>query len=68
MLLLAGLGNPEPEYAKNRHNIGFMAVERIAARHGFGNFRAKFRGLVAEGRLGNRKTLLLKPTLSLIHI
>ncbi|MGA0533351.1 aminoacyl-tRNA hydrolase [Hansschlegelia sp. KR7-227] len=61
MLLLVGLGNPGPKYAGNRHNIGFMAVDRIAARHGFSPWRARFQGAVAEGSLGGVKTLLLKP-------
>jgi PTH1 family peptidyl-tRNA hydrolase len=61
MLLLVGLGNPGPKYAGNRHNIGFMAVDRIAARHGFSPWRARFQGLVSEGTLGGVKTLLLKP-------
>lgn len=62
MLLIAGLGNPGSQYAYNRHNIGFMAVDDIAERHGFQPWRAKFQGMVAEGRLGTVKTLLLKPT------
>ncbi len=61
MLLLVGLGNPGPEYAKHRHNIGFMAVDEIARHHGFGPFRAKFQGLVAEGKISSRKVLALKP-------
>lgn len=61
MKLFVGLGNPGAKYARNRHNIGFMAVEAIAAAHGFGPWRAKFRGQVAEGRLGGEKVLLLKP-------
>jgi len=61
MLLLVGLGNPGPKYEKNRHNIGFMAVDRIAARHGFSPWRARFQGATAEGALGGVKTLLLKP-------
>jgi PTH1 family peptidyl-tRNA hydrolase len=61
MLIFAGLGNPGPKYARNRHNIGFMAVERIAEAHDFGPWRAKFQGEVAEGRLGREKVLLLKP-------
>ena len=61
MVLFAGLGNPGVRYAGNRHNIGYMAVERIAGDHGFGPWRAKFQGLVSEGRLGGRKVLLLKP-------
>lgn len=61
MRLFAGLGNPGAKYAQNRHNIGFMAVDRIAADHGFGPWRAKFQGQIAEGRLGGQKVLLLKP-------
>ena len=61
MKLLAGLGNPGAKYARNRHNIGFMAVEAIAEAHGFGPWRSKFQGLVSEGRLGTEKALLLKP-------
>ncbi|KAA5604320.1 aminoacyl-tRNA hydrolase [Roseospira marina] len=61
MLLLVGLGNPGAEYAGHRHNIGFMALDAIAARHGFGPFRSKFQGLLADGRLGGEKVLLLKP-------
>lgn len=61
MLLFAGLGNPGPAYALNRHNIGFMAVDAIHAVHGFGPWKARFQGLVAEGRLGTAKLLLLKP-------
>ncbi len=47
--------------ARNRHNIGFMAVDEIAARHGFSPWRSRFRGLCAEGRIGLEKILLLKP-------
>ena len=61
MLLLVGLGNPGTGYAKHRHNIGFMAVDAIARCHGFGPFRAKFRGLIAEGEISGRKVLALKP-------
>lgn len=61
MLLLVGLGNPGPKYAKNRHNIGFMAVDRIAARHGFSPWRARFQGALAEGAIAGVKTLLLLP-------
>ncbi len=62
MLLLVGLGNPGPNYAGNRHNIGFMAVDEIVRRHGFGPYKARFRSLVAEGRLAGDKVLVLKPT------
>lgn len=61
MRLFAGLGNPGAKYAQNRHNIGFMALDRIAADHGFAPWRARFQGEVAEGRLGGEKVVLLKP-------
>ncbi|MCV6591368.1 MAG: aminoacyl-tRNA hydrolase [Silicimonas sp.] len=61
MILLVGLGNPGAKYAGNRHNVGFMALDRIAEVHGFGPWRGKFQGLVSEGRLGSEKVMLLKP-------
>jgi peptidyl-tRNA hydrolase, PTH1 family len=61
MKLFVGLGNPGSGYAGNRHNIGFMAVDRIAADHGFGPWKKAFKGFVAEGRLGDVRVLLLKP-------
>lgn len=61
MRLFVGLGNPGAQYAQNRHNVGFMAVEAIADAHRFGPWRSKFQGEVAEGRLGLEKVLLLKP-------
>lgn len=61
MLLFVGLGNPGREHSRQRHNIGFMAVDRIAEDHGFSPWREKFQGQVAEGRLGEAKVLLLKP-------
>lgn len=61
MLLWTGLGNPEPGMSRHRHNVGFMAVDRIAFRHGFTPWRKRFRGEVAEGRVGTHKVLLLKP-------
>jgi PTH1 family peptidyl-tRNA hydrolase len=61
MKLFVGLGNPGPKYAGNRHNIGFMALDRIAADHSFSPWRKAFQGLVAEGRLGTEKVALLKP-------
>ena len=62
MLLFVGLGNPDLKYAKNRHNIGFMAVDAIAEAYSFEPFKAKHHGLVSEGRIGSEKILLLKPT------
>lgn len=61
MKLFVGLGNPGAGYAGNRHNIGFMAVDRIAADHGFGPWKKAFKGMVADGRLGDTRVLLLKP-------
>ena len=61
MLLFVGLGNPGAGYAGNRHNIGFMAVNAIAKRHGIGPFRRRFQGVACEGPLGSERTLLLLP-------
>ena len=61
MQIWAGLGNPGDKYALHRHNVGFMAVDAIAAMHGFGPWQKKFRSLVSEGRIGRYKILLLKP-------
>jgi PTH1 family peptidyl-tRNA hydrolase len=61
MKLFVGLGNPGAQYAGNRHNIGFMALDRIAADHGFSPWRRAFQGLACEGRLGAEKIILLKP-------
>ncbi|GAB1477664.1 aminoacyl-tRNA hydrolase [Paracoccaceae bacterium] len=61
MKLFVGLGNPGAKYAGNRHNIGFMALDRIAADHGFSPWKKGFQGLSAEGRLGGEKVVLLKP-------
>jgi PTH1 family peptidyl-tRNA hydrolase len=61
MLLLVGLGNPGSRYAGNRHNIGFMAVDAIAKRHGIGPWRRRFQGVSAEGPLGGERALLLLP-------
>lgn len=61
MKLIVGLGNPGAKYAGNRHNIGFMAVDRIAADHGFGQWKARFQGLASEGRLDATRATLLKP-------
>jgi PTH1 family peptidyl-tRNA hydrolase len=61
MKLWVGLGNPGAKYAGNRHNIGFMALDRIAADHGFTPWKTKFQAEISEGRLGPDKVLLLKP-------
>ena len=61
MLLWTGLGNPEPGMARQRHNAGFMAIDRIAQAHGFGPWRQRFRGLAAEGAVGGERVLALKP-------
>lgn len=61
MRLFVGLGNPGAKYAANRHNIGWMAVDRLAEDHGFAPWRSKFQGRVTEGMLGREKVVLLKP-------
>ena len=61
MKLFVGLGNPGSKYARTRHNIGFMAVDRIAEEHGFAPWRSQFQGEMSEGRLGREKVILLKP-------
>lgn len=61
MKLFVGLGNPGAKYAQTRHNIGFMAVDEIAADHGFAPWRKKFQGQLCEGKLGSHKVILLKP-------
>ena len=60
-LLIAGLGNPGSQYAKNRHNAGFIVVDELHAHYKFGPWKAKFDGLLSEGILNGRKTYLLKP-------
>jgi PTH1 family peptidyl-tRNA hydrolase len=62
MLLFVGLGNPGSKYARNRHNIGFLAVDEIARRHGFSPWRRRFQGEASEGVLGAARVILLKPT------
>ena len=62
MLLFVGLGNPGAKYARNRHNIGFMAVDEIARRHGFAPWRRRFQGETSEGTLDGERVILLKPT------
>ena len=61
MKLFVGLGNPGVKYAGNRHNIGFMAMDRLAADHGFAPWRKAFQGMAADGRLGDDRVVLLKP-------
>lgn len=62
MKLFVGLGNIGDKYARNRHNIGFMAVERIADKHGFSAWRRRFQGETSEGTLAGERVLLLKPS------
>lgn len=61
MKLIVGLGNPGAKYARNRHNIGFMALDRIATDHGFPAWKGKHHGAVSEGRFGSARVVLLKP-------
>ena len=61
MKLFVGLGNPGAQCAFNRHNVGFMAVDAIAAGHSFPSWRKRFQGVAAEGKLGRETVLLLKP-------
>jgi PTH1 family peptidyl-tRNA hydrolase len=64
MYILAGLGNPGAKYAHNRHNIGYLVADEIARRHGFEGFRTRSRlsGDIAEGRIGDMRVAVLKPT------
>jgi PTH1 family peptidyl-tRNA hydrolase len=61
MRLVVGLGNPGTQHVGNRHNIGFMAVQEIARRHGFGPWRRRFQGVATEGLIGAERGLLLLP-------
>lgn len=61
MKLFVGLGNPGSEYARNRHNVGFLAVDEIARQHRFGPWKKKFQGYAADGEVAGEKVLLLKP-------
>ena len=62
MQIFVGLGNPGQQHQMNRHNIGFMAVDEIAIANSFGPWRSKFQGLFCEGRLGNQRVIILKPS------
>ena len=61
MKLFVGVGNPGSSYARHRHNVGFMALDRIAERHGFAPWKKRFHGLVTDGPIDGRRVLLLKP-------
>ncbi len=61
MFLIVGLGNPGAEYVGTRHNAGFMAVDALAEKYSFSSWREKFDGLIAEGKIGEHKVILLKP-------
>ena len=61
MRLLVGLGNPGAEYARNRHNVGFMVVDAIRSRHGFPPWRRRFHGVAAEGAIAGERVILLLP-------
>jgi peptidyl-tRNA hydrolase, PTH1 family len=61
MKLFVGLGNPGSEYARHRHNVGFLALDRIAERHGFSPWKKRFHGLTCEGAIASKRVVLLKP-------
>lgn len=61
MFLFVGLGNPGKEYERNRHNVGFMAVDQIARDYNFPDFKKKYSGEYSEGNIGNQKIAILKP-------
>jgi PTH1 family peptidyl-tRNA hydrolase len=59
--LIAGLGNPGAQYQYDRHNVGFMVAEELRRRHGLPQFRSRFQGMVGEGAIDGRKTVLMLP-------
>jgi PTH1 family peptidyl-tRNA hydrolase len=61
MKLFVGLGNPGSEYARHRHNVGFMAVDRIAAEHDFSPWKKRFQGVTADGEIAGKRVVILKP-------
>ena len=61
MRLFAGLGNPGSNYAMNRHNVGFLAIDRLADRHGCSPWKKKGPSLISDGRIGSEKIILVKP-------
>jgi PTH1 family peptidyl-tRNA hydrolase len=61
MKILVGLGNPGSKYEKNRHNVGFMALDAIAGRYGAGAWRKRFQGVTAEIDIDRVRYMLLKP-------
>jgi PTH1 family peptidyl-tRNA hydrolase len=61
MKLFVGLGNPGSSYARHRHNVGFMALDRIAERHGLGPWKKRFHAEVCDGPIGGRRVMLIKP-------
>ncbi len=62
MIVLVGLGNIGQEYAKTRHNIGFMAADRIIRRYNLPDFKSKFKGMISEGAIAGEKAIILKPS------
>ena len=62
MKLFVGLGNPGAQYARHRHNVGYVALDKIASEHSLGPWRKRFQGETAEGILGGERVVLLKPT------